>query len=447
MKSRALLAGRLLPVISVLTVLLFASEAYPEKTFAKRIIEAGSPIATVKTSTGRYVSVSQPAADTVVVRKVDSAGKRLWERALQFDLNPLESVEIVGIAQTSDGGYVLVGTGFLVDLVPSGHVYGIVIKLKPSGHVHWAKRLTKSSGSDLRLAFTSVSDAPDGGFVVTGIDCTDGSLCDGHTILLTFNSSGTVISAKSFGNRTQGNATIIKASGGGFLLAFSSAKNDTTLAGASLIRVSATGDILWKKFFKNFAFRAAPASDDGVILAGPRCDRHSCRDLFVVRLKSDGQTEWNARFTAISSIISDITQTSDGGYLLAGGGISLLKIDASGRPVFGTTFGESGSQTGELIWSNQLFLDADGGFLLFGSIGSSEEPFVSDPFDTLLLKLNSDGIVAGCSLSGSLNVSTRRFGTLKIGSPKIGLTNLSLEEAGLQVNLSNSKKQVSSACP
>ena len=452
MKSTILQCGKFFPVICILTVLLFTSEAYSQKTFTKRIIGGGSLIATVQTNSGKYVSVSEISLGTFIVRKTDSKGKRLWERSFEFDLNnTLEAVNIGGIAQTTDGGYVLVGSGLFIDLVPAGLAYGIIIKLKPNGHLEWAKRLSKNSGSDLRLAFTSVSAAPDGGFAVTGIDCIGGTtLCDGAgTILLTFNSSGTVLSAKSFGNRTQGNSAIVSASGGGFLLTFSSAHSDTSFAGTSLIRVSDAGKVLWGEFYKNFFFRAVSTPDDGVILAGG-CFRHSCgNDLFLLKLKSNGQSEWQARFTSDRDIrfISDVIQTSDGGYFVTGsasGGdeIFFLKIDSSGKLVFGTTFGENGSEN--ITWGNKIFTSTDGGFLLFASTG---QQYSLTPFDALILKLNSDGLVSGCSLSGSLNVSTRHSGNLKIGAPKFSGSSFSVEEAGLQVNSSSSKKKVSTACP
>ena len=458
MKSTIYQIGRFFRVICILTVFLFAGEADAQKTFAKKIIEAGSPIATVQTSSGKYVSVSEINSAAFTVRKTDSKGKRLWERSFQFDLNnTLEAVGIGGIAQTTDGGYVLAGSGLFVDLVPTGLAYGILIKLKPSGHLEWAKRFSKSSGSDLRLAFTSVSAAPDGGFAVTGIDCVGGStICDGaRTILLTLNSSGTVVSARSFGSRTQGGNEIVTASSGGFILTFSSAHSDT-FAGTSVIRVSDAGKILWGEFYKNFLFRAVSTRDDGVILAGG-CFRHSCgNDLFLLKLKNNGQSEWNGRFTSDKQInfISDIRQSLDGGYLITANGtlrnltdkFVILKIDSSGKLLFGTTYGENNSNETVVTWGNQIFESADGGFFLFGFTGLFDLIF-GTPFDTLLLKLNSEGLVSDCSLSDPLNISTRHFGKLKIGTPEIKQENFSVEEAVLQVNLSTSKKQVSTACP
>ena len=440
MKPTALHSGKLFPSLCLLIVLFFAGEGYPQETFAKKIIGGGSPIAVVQSADGGYVSVSTDVRSTYVgstflVRKTTGSGTRAWERQVSFTTT--DRIHIAAIAQTTDGGYVIVGSDkFLIDFFFSE---GIVVKLSPGGNILWARSFRKGMGPNPSVEFTSVSDTPDTGFIVTGRDCLaaddifDCSIFG--TILVTFNSAGAVLSAKSFGKLAPKsgfglrnlliNLQIVSAADSGFFAAVDNGN------GASVIKVDDLGNILWRELLEidHFLFSTLAATSNGGVIFAGRCGGAGC----VIKLKGNGQIEWKKRFAFDVRIqsISDVTQTSDGGYLVTGTTRNgfLFKVDSSGKAVFGRQFANA--------ISDFIFSTADGGFFLFGTRIS----------DMLLWKLKSDG-TNDCTLSDSPKFKSIPFGNVNIEVPQFDSTNLFFQgSTHLDVNSAPSKKQVSTACP
>jgi hypothetical protein len=117
-----------------------------------------------------------------LVEKVDANGTPLW--ALAYAVSA--STSINQVRQTTDGGYIAVGSAQNVD----GLIAALVLKLDANGAVQWQREL----GSGTTAAyFNAVLQTSDGGYVVLGESYVTGTPLPVTSVLLVaFSPDGTV---------------------------------------------------------------------------------------------------------------------------------------------------------------------------------------------------------------------------------------------------------------
>jgi hypothetical protein len=439
--------------ILVILVVCFASQLFSDNqssslqapftatTFAKRITATGSLVDTIQTADNSYVSVSRLNSTNFLVRKIASSGARVWERILRLQVEGLASR--AAVTQTTDGGYILAGfsTVCVNDCFDYGRFEhtGILIKLRPNGTVAWKR---KYSTSNKIAAFTSLVSTADGGVIVTGI--TDYSLT-----LVRYTSNGTILWSKSFPDldidfsspqlvQTPNNSLILVA-------------DERVRSAAFVIKINDSGAILWKKSLQlppDLSVQTiAATSDNGIVLAGS-C-QYECKHLFVVRLKADGSVKSKLRYSLqvafsllVASVgaVTDIIQTSYGGFTITGSvydsenssSVFVAKIDSKEKVSFQRTFRTSASL------GVSVFTLSDG-YLLFGS---------TDRQDTIILKLDSQGLLPGCDRVSSPPISPIPFGNLTISERQInGTVGLHLVTSDLAGSSIAARRSESDLCP
>ena len=132
-------------------------------------------------------------------------------------------------------------------------------------------------------------------------------------------------------------------------------------------------------------------------------------DYWIVKIDADGNKIWDKRFGGNSyDSLKRISQTSDGGYLLAGDSTSnnasgdksdngkggndywVVRIDASGNKLWDKTYGGSGDD-----WFSGLTQTDNGGFLLNGSSESNQTGDKTESsgnyFSYWLVRIDSSG--------------------------------------------------------
>jgi hypothetical protein len=124
---------------------------------------------------------------------------------------------------------------------------------------------------------------------------------------------------------------------------------------------------------------------------------------FIVKTNPTGDIQWNMTGTRIHTppnfVLTDVVQTSDGGYILAGtgnnesdnyiiGNSCLMKLSGNGVPEWNRTYPAS---LGFLGWPLYVEQTADGGYILVGSYSTGNNPQGYDTYDFALLKTNSTG--------------------------------------------------------
>jgi hypothetical protein len=419
MKTTQLKILALLAACSVLSSPLFfqATASSQEKSassntkpFIKLVNSTGSLIQTIQDARGGFVSISQQGSMNFLLRRVRPSGEPTLERILRFHSDSfVDRVNLNAISETTDRGFVVVGNALncgdpYCDNFNEYKYAAIATKLRPNGSIQWKKRFTPTSTTF--LTFYSVASLPDGGFIANGAATFHGSV---RTVVVRFNSTGGILWSKSYPSldatellATPDNAFI--------LVGYSKNANDDF----EVIKLSQAGNVVWGKSFKvprSIIQAAIVTSDRGIVLAGV-CVQE-CEQLFLIRLDLNGEITWKTAWKGKydqpvfhGPALLDFIQTPDGGYALSGQIVPvkgmhlnsfLLKIDPSLNVVFQKNYRRE-ELNGSLFASGSRYL-------IFDRSGKTGE-------DTLISKVNSQGIMPGCSSFYSVPTERIAFGEL-----------------------------------
>jgi hypothetical protein len=299
---------------------------------------------------GEKSEASRGESDYWVV-KIDADGDKEWDRT--FGGNDFDG--LTSLQQTSDGGYILGGysySGISSDKAEAsrGESDYWVIKLDANGNKQW----DKTFGGDDFDGLTSLQQTIDGGYLVGGTsssgvsgDRTAVSRGASDYWILKLDANGNKVWDKAYGGSEDESLSFIKhTDDGGFIL------GGTSSSGIS-------GD-------KTEASRGES-------------------DFWVVKIDADGNMQWNRTFGGSESDrLSELQQTMDGGYMLAGtssSGISgdkteankgecdsrcsgdywIVKLDQNGNKEWDRTYGSA-----DLDVLSSMRQTIDGGYILGG---------------------------------------------------------------------------------
>jgi len=241
------------------------------------------------------------------------------------------------LQQTSDGGYIVAGWKFSVG---AGSDF-FLIKTDANGDIQWAK--TYGGTNDDYLY--SVQQTSDGGYIVAGRTGSFGAAF-GDVFLVKTDADGNLQWAKTYGGTYWDDASSVQqTSDGGYIVAggtgsFGAGRNDIFL-----IKTDANGNIIWAKTYGgtdyDYASSVQQTSDGGYIVAGETYSFGAGRnDIFLIKTDANGNIIWAKTYGGTDyDYASSVQQTSDGGYIVAGGTGSfgagdfnafLVKTDANG---------------------------------------------------------------------------------------------------------------------
>jgi type IX secretion system substrate protein len=251
-----------------------------------------------------------------------------------------------------------------------------------------------------------VLETDDGGFIGfsnTTSDDGDISLNHGQTDVWVFktDNTGGIEWEKSFGgSEIDAIRNALKTNDGGYIFCGLTDSNDYDVSGNHgdydfwVVKMNATGDILWQKCFGSFnedqARDISPTADGGYIvtgytfsIVGQVTGNHGQSDVWVVKLSADGTIEWKKCYGGTSADKGTAAiQTADGGYAiigeakLANGDITsnhglldiwVIKVNATGIIEWQKTYGGTANDMGISIVQN-----ADGGYTMMGETSSSD---------------------------------------------------------------------------
>jgi len=340
------------------------------------------------------------------------------------------------IVQTSDGGFVAAGHTFSNDGDFAGLNKGgtdiLVIKINSSGAKEWVKTFG-GSGGDLGI---SISNAPDGGFILTGYgDSNDGDFAGlnkgfDDILVMKINSTGEKQWIKTFGGTGDDRGfSIAQTQDAGYILTGTSTSNDGDFAGLNkgiddimVIKVNSTGEKQWIKTFggseKDYGRSIVSTTDGGYIITGHYRSgdgdfaglSYASNDLYIIKLNSTGGKQWTKTFAGVGDDLGNsIFQTMDGGFVVTGrtgsnsfknddeelvikGGVTdilVIKMNDLGETQWIKNFGGASNEDGSAIVQT-----TDGGFVLTGSTFSNDGDFAGlnkGNEDLYVCKLYSNG--------------------------------------------------------
>jgi hypothetical protein len=129
-----------------------------------------------------------------------------------------------------------------------------------------------------------------------------------------------------------------------------------------------------------------------IIVGGTNSFGNGNRDAYLIKTDGNGVEQWNQTFGGVEfDLGNSVKQTTDGGYIITGRTVSfgagdkdvyLVKTDASGAEQWYQTFGGSAFDLGTCVHQT-----SDGGYIIAGGTNSSG----SGDRDAYLIKTDSNG--------------------------------------------------------
>jgi hypothetical protein len=202
----------------------------------------------------------------------------------------------------------------------------------------------------------AITPTPDGNFIVAGNTVSFGK--GGFDVyLLKVNSGGDTLWTRTYGGKGDDFATaIISTQDGNFIIAGGTVTPGTTMQDVYLLKIKPNGDTIWTKTYSGgFAYAISTTQDGNIIVAGYLAI-HGVTGvtndfIYILKIKSNGDTLWTRSFMGPYCDICSITPTSEGNFIVAGntcfydtGGTSshdiyLLKITTLGDTLWIKTYG------------------------------------------------------------------------------------------------------------
>lgn len=170
-----------------------------------------------------------------------------------------------------------------------------------------------------------------------------------------------------------------------------------------LVKLNSTGQLQWQQFypgaFQSNANQIRQTSDGGYIVGGTTQDTSNSTFAWVAKLDSNGNAQWQRQIGGRCFAFAEadsIEQTSDGGYILAGGfdyssncNASLLavRLDARGNVIWQQGY----SVSGHAGPNTSIRPVSDGGYVMTAIAGFQNAAGSTE--DAVLMKLDSTGAI------------------------------------------------------
>lgn len=286
---------------------------------------------------------------------------------------------------TADSGYVLVGQ---TSSFGSGLNDIYLVRVISSGDTLW----TKTFGGTEDDYANSVKIARNGDILIAGTMTLSGST---DIFVIRTDSNGNSLWAINYGGSGRQNGYDIVETPDSGLLILGDKSNQ--LIDIYLIKTDAQGTEQNNYFIggtvTDIGYSIHPTKDNGYIIGGSTSSSGNGKtDMYVVKLNANLDTLWTRTYGGAEvDVCYDVSETLDGGYLLAGNTSSfsigqtdvwVIKINSTGDSLWSHTYGKSEAES-----CNSVKPTPDGGFVLAGysySHGNGSS-------DMYLIKIDSVG--------------------------------------------------------
>lgn len=305
------------------------------------------------------------------------------------------------VEQTSDGGFII--TGATVTGTGSSEV--ILLKTASDGTVQWAK----TYGGPDHDNGVCVQQTSEGGYIVIGTTYSFGAGPQFYSdiYILKTDSCGTLQWSKTYGNMDCNDAgsSILQTDDGGFIITGIAQRTDNNNRNSiGLIKIMQNGNLQWAKRFYgigNYSYLGSSikqCADKGYILTGIAQDNPGDNDnIAIVKTDSNGYLQWSKTFGDSGHIYGyGIELTNDNGFIISGFRRSLgwypdysaylAKTDSDGLiqwAKYYNPFGVYGCKNAQQT--------NDGGFVFTASVNRLNYGGPSNSSDVYLVKTDSSG--------------------------------------------------------
>lgn len=344
-----------------------------------------------QTSDGSYIvegwtdSFGAGATDAWVLKLNSLDGTVVWQKTYGgFSSDGANSIQ-----QTDDGGYIVVGA---TASFGAGGFDLWALKLSGDGSIEWQKAYGRANNDQANF----VQQTSDGGYIIAGYTLSFGP--DGDAWALKLSRDGAVEWQKRY--RSGGDdfpTSIHQTSDGGYIMAgytnsFGGGDYDLWV-----MKLATDGSVVWQKAYGgtrlDYANGGCPTNDGGYIVVGSTWSVGNLSgDVWALKLSGDGTIEWQKAYGGDNRDDgTSIRQTSDGGYIVAGftwafgagsGDVWALKLSGDGTMEWARAYGGAGLDE---AWS--VTQTTDGGYIMAGFTNS----FGAGEYDLWVVGLSSDG--------------------------------------------------------
>jgi len=286
----------------------------------------------IQTGDDEYVILGQIAAsytrdeEDIYLVKIDHEGNEIWSQT--YGGRGMDHGKMV--RQTADGGFILAGGR--ADEFPSGGLYQsdlVLIKTDAEGNEVW----TRAYGDEILYAGWGVAQTPDGGYVLVGWEAK--TIPDRDVIAFKTDESGEVEWSRTWdldpGDRDGGFDMILTADG--HVVIAGIASMDDGPRRAILIKVDLEGNEVWVKEYaaggEGYEFwDIMEDTDGGYVMAGGRYlspfdprTGEAVRQGLVIKTDPDGEVLWQYTFSSDayeSTLLSSAVVLPGRGYIFVG---------------------------------------------------------------------------------------------------------------------------------
>lgn len=278
-----------------------------------------------------------------------------------------------GVLQTSDEGFIMVGyTESHRDL--SDDVW--LIKTDTNGVEEWNRTFGGPKGDQ----GSAVKQTDDGGFIITG-GTYSGDITAYDVLLIKTDENGTEQWNRTYGGKDdEFGQSVQQTSDGGYIITGQTHPADRFAFQVILIKTDSSGNEQWNRTFgegngTDQGWYVIQNSEGGYMIAGRR-------SIWLISTDQNGNELWDKTYhDSTGSLGYSVHQTSDGGYVVAGGNL-LIKTDDHGNELWRKTL-EEGARSG----SFSMQPTKDGGYILTGY----SVPVSPGDEDVWLIKTDSTG--------------------------------------------------------
>src|SRR3989338_1929136 len=270
-------------------------------------------------TTGRNASNFTSCASTYLI-KTDKDGNKVWENIFGAD----ECISGKSAQQTSDGGYIITGV-ISTPLKKVGdysanyksNIY--LSKRDADGNIIWEKDYTDEWGWGW-----TVQQTDDGGYMILGVVLVSSNP---HIYLLKIDTNGNMQWNKTFGEYySEIGYSIQQTSDGGYIVTADTRRGIKGNEGdIHLIKTDADGNTVWDKLIdplgqheNDYPLDAKQTSDGGFIIIEYTEDESGTGlgDTYLLKIDPDGNMDWRKILDGFKGYLIDIA--SDRGYVITG---------------------------------------------------------------------------------------------------------------------------------